>query len=769
MSAAVRMKGELELGALEETVSEIVRRHEVLRTSFRSDRGRPEQVITSATPLIFPVVDLSELDKSDLEAEAQRLASQESQRLFDLTEAPMLRVSLLQLSNQDHIAILCTHHIASDGWSMGVLIRELAVLYQAFSVGEPSTLAELPIQYVDYAVWQREWLQGEVLEKQLAYWKERLSPKPTLLRLPMDRPRPAAPSYRSATRSFTISTELHEALKALTHQEGVTLFMTLVAAFKVLLYRYTGQSDIVIGADSANRNRADTEGLIGFFINILILRTFLSDNISFRELLGRVREVALGAYEHQDLPLEKLVEELRPERDLSPTPLFQALFVFQNTPQEMLELPGLALSSIAADHHTSKFDLAFFVGERQGSLAGTWRYNTELFDSNTIDRMSSHFQSLLESIVARPDAPLAGLEMVFEADKQQRAAAREKREAANLKRLKSVKRKSLSLPEGDLIKTAAISSGEPSPLVIEPRLSNLDLADWAKSNREFIETKLLEHGAIFFRNFDVDGVARFERFAKSISHELFGDYGDLPRAGVGGRVYGSTPYPRDQAILFHNESAHMRRWPMKIWFFCIKAAEQGGETPIVDCRRVYKLLDPKVRDVFARKGLMYVRNYVDGLDVSWQSFFRTTDKAVVEEACRNAVIDFEWKDDGRLRTSEIRQAVANHPRTGEPIFFNQIQLHHVSCLDPKVRESMSRMFAEQDLPRNVYYGDGSRIDDSVIDEVRDVYQRAANHIPWQEGDVLMLDNMLVGHGRNPFVGERKIVVAMAEMICKEDL
>jgi alpha-ketoglutarate-dependent taurine dioxygenase len=545
--------------------------------------------------------------------------------------------------------------------------------------------------------------------------------------------------------------------------------MTLLAALQTLLYRYTNQEDIVVGTDLANRTQVETEALIGFFVNILVLRTDMRGNPTFRQLLDRVREVTLKAYAHQDLPFDKLVEELRPDRSLNQTPLFQVLFVMQNMPMPALELGGLTLTPLELDSGIAKFDLVLFVGETEQGIAGTWKYNTDLFDAAAIEQMSSRFETLLNSIVAQPETRLNNLEILTEAEKEQQAMQEVKREKLNFSKFKSVKPKVVTLPDGELIKTEFLQPGELFPLVIKPAASDVDLIDWAKNNRTSIETKLQQHGAILFRGFTEPLVSTFEQFALGICPELFSEYGDLPREGIGGKVYGSTPYPADQTIFFHNESSHLHRWPMKIWFFCVQPAQSGGETPIVDCRKVYQLLDPKLREKLAQKQLMYVRNYTDGLDVSWQEFFKTAHKTEVEQYCRQAGIEFEWKDGNKLRTRKRRPAIAKHPKTGEMVFFNQLPLHHISCLDPAVRNSLLSVFGEGNLPRNVYYGDGSPIEDSVMAEIQAVYQQATISFPWQAGDILMLDNMLAAHSRNPFVGPRKIVVAMGEMIGEAEI
>ncbi|MBG1243498.1 non-ribosomal peptide synthetase [Nostoc sp. NZL] len=771
---AVRLTGRLNIAALAQSLNEIVQRHEALRTAFTTVDGQPVQVITPVLRLSLPIVDLrsrsvsfrESLPSNTQQIEIEHFATEELQRPFNLAEGPLLRVMLLELDKDEHVLLFTIHHIVSDAWSLGLLVQEAATLYEAFNRGQSSPLPELPIQYADFAYWQQQWLVGEVLEKQLSYWQRHLSGAPNMLKLPMARPRPTVQTFGVGSTNFVIPKALTEEIKTLSRQEGVTLFMILLATLQTLLSRYTHQEDIVVGTDVANRNRSNTEQLIGFFVNLLVLRTDLSGNPSFRELLGRVREVALGAYAHQDLPFAKLVDALQPERKLGHTPLFQILFVLQNTPNPTVELSELTLTPMEINTGMARFDLALFVTETEQGLIGTWKYSTDLFDADSITRMSGHFETLLKNIVAQPDTRINSLEMLTEPEKKHQSLEQKQRQAAKLSKFKTVKPKAVSLPSGELIKTDFLQPENTLPLVIQPDAADIELADWAKSHRDFIETQLLKHGAILFRNFNINSVSEFENVAGAICPNLFGEYGDLPREGVGGKVYGSTPYPNDKAILFHNESSHLQQWPMKIWFFCVQPAQLGGETPIVDCRKIYQLLNPKLRERFADKKLMYVRNFTEGLDVSWQEFFRTTEKAVVEDYCRQAGMDFEWSDNS-LRTRSYRQAIAKHPRTDELVFFNQLQLHHISYLDSEIQNSLLSLFGEQRLPRHVYYGDGSPIEESVIQEISEIYQQSQVSFAWQKGDIIMLDNMLAAHGRNPFVGSRKIVVAMGEMIICE--
>jgi amino acid adenylation domain-containing protein len=766
--AAFRIAGSLDAAALERSLDEIVDRHEVLRTTFAAVDGVPAQVIAGKRSFKMRTTDLSQMPAVEREAEIRRLLREEVARPFDLSADLMLRAALLKLGPEEEILILVTHHIASDGWSMGVLLRELAALYEAFSAGRPSPLAPLPIQYADFAVWQRCWLQGEVLERQLSFWTRQLQGAPRALELVTDRLRPAVQSYRGAAQSFALPKALSDEIKALSHRQGATLFMTLLASFSALLGRLTDRNDIVVGIDVANRNRIETEDLIGFFVNLLPIRADLSGNPAFTALLKRIRDVAMNAYAHQDLPFDKLVEELKPERDMSRHPLVQAVFVLQNLPARAPQISGLALSPLEVGRETAKFDLTLFTEEKEQGLVATWVYNSDLFDDSTIARLASRFETLLSGIVARPDAPLKALGAASEAERSRRAAAEKTRHESNLDRFRKIMPKAIDLSRLSLVETDDLAPGKTLPLLVRPALDDVDIVEWAKRNTEFIEGRLLERGALLFRGFGVSSVSQFENFASAICAELFGEYEDLPRVGRAGKVYESTPYPPEESILFHNESSHMHRWPMKQWFFCVEAARRGGETPLADCRKVYRLIDREILRRFAEKKIMYVRNFSDQRPPGWQEFFKTTDKSAVESYCRAAGMDFAWRANHGLRIRHVSSAAQKHPKTGEMVWFNQLQHWHLACLPLATRESLTALFAAEDLPRNCGYGDGSPIEDSAMEEIGAAYRRAAASFPWQPGDILMVDNMLTAHARNPFEGPRRIVVAMAEMIGKRD-
>ena len=417
IAGALELNGSLDAAALEASLREVVLRHEALRTTFHEVDGQPVQRVESKFSFELQRVDLSSLEAAEREVELKRQAQAEALRPFSLHQAPLLRAKLVKLSAQRQVLLISMHHIASDGWSVGVLAHEVGELYEARKEGRPSRLLPLAVQYVDFTAWQRASLQGEPLEGLLKYWRAQLQGMSPVLELPTDRPRPAVQRFRGAQARVQIGAELTRALETLGQEEGATLFMTVLAAYQAVLGRYAQQTDVAVGTPIANRTRAEVAPMIGFFVNTLVMRGDLSGRPSFRELLRRTREVALGAFAHQDLPFEKLVEDLRPERSLSRSALFQVMFVLQ-PPQEALRLKGLELSLLEQDFGTAKFDLTLTLGKAGGGLSGTLEYATDLFDAQTAQRLVGHLQMLLQGVVSRPDVPLDGLELMPPAEWQ---------------------------------------------------------------------------------------------------------------------------------------------------------------------------------------------------------------------------------------------------------------------------------------------------------------------------------------------------------------
>jgi amino acid adenylation domain-containing protein len=416
---AIGMKGDLNKEALERSINEVINRHETLRTSFDDEGGALRQVIRGEAGLTIKVEQLEAGTREQMRKQAEEEASREAGRGFDLSKWPLMRLRLLRVDEQEHILLIVMHHIISDGWSMGVMMRELGRIYDCYSRGEEHDLEELEIQYADYAAWQKEWLEGGELEKQMGYWREQMKGAPPVLEIPTDYARQAEQSYNGRGEQVVIGRETTRKLKELSRREDVTMFMSLLTAFGVLLSRYSNQKEVVVGTPMANRSRAEVEGLIGFFVNTLVMRVAVDGQESYRELLKKVKGVGLGAYANQDVPFEKLIEELQPERDLSHSPLFQVMLALQNQPADELKLRDLKLEALPFEYETSKFDMTLSLTEGNERIKGAIRYKTDLFKKETIQRMARHFERLVESVVEDPDGSVSQLEMVGPAEKHQ--------------------------------------------------------------------------------------------------------------------------------------------------------------------------------------------------------------------------------------------------------------------------------------------------------------------------------------------------------------
>jgi alpha-ketoglutarate-dependent taurine dioxygenase len=691
-----------------------------------------------------------------------------------------VRARLLRLGPQRHVLIWVVHHIAFDGGSVALFAREFVAIYSALRAGRAPRLPPLPVQYADYATWHRRRLDGGLLASQASFWRDYLRDAPSVSTLPADFARPKSASLSGDVVRVELSPTLAASLTQLARQHDATLFTVLSAAFLILLHRLSGTEDVVLGTDVAGRNRRELEDLIGFFVNVVPLRSRLALDTSFTEWLGKVRQNVLAAFEHQDTPFDQIVNLLSVPRDRTRNPLVQVLFVLQNLPEAHFDLPGLDIALEPLPPTQSKFDLAVFVsataeataaggglGAERGMVA-EWHYATALYRRETIEQAARAWRSLLEQVVQTPQRLLR--DFVFPPVRSIEKA-HEKVRAEAISRVTSGKLDRLGrIAAGQSAKKRHRSGSRPAfPLEIQAPEAQVDAPAWARSQRDLIETQLCRHAAVLFRNFPLRTPEEFEAFAEAIEPELYGEYGDLPRKGAGRNIYQSTPYPERQMILFHNESAHLPRWPRKQLFFCELPSRVGGATPIVDCREVYRRLPAPLAEEFHRKELLYVRTFTERLDVSWQDFFRTTRREDVEAQLARGGTECRWLEGGVLQTRTRCPAVIAHPVTGEASFFNQIQLHHVSCLEAEVREHLLTAVGLERMPRHVYYGDGTPIEDETMALIGRIYEECAVRFDWGQGDVILLDNMLAAHARDPYEGPRRIVVAMGAMFDRSAL
>ena len=762
----MRLSGPLNVDALQAAFRAIVSRHEVLRTRIGSVDGGAIPALNDNWEFEIRLFDLRNLPEETRDGEARKIIRAKVRQPFNIAQDLILRAVLIRTHDEQHYLLVLTHHIAWDVSSRVVLYQELGFAYKAALNSAPAQLRELRIQYSDFASWQRKQLQGEVFQGHAAYWREQLGSAAHVLDLPTDHPRKTSLTSRGAKHFFSLSPALVDQAKALSREQNGTLFMTLLAGFVAFLNGFTGQNDISIGSPMAGRNFPELEDLIGYFINTTVLRFEVSPETTFRKLVEQSRKVTLGAHAHT-LPFEKLVEIVRPKRDPSRMALVQVNFRVQSGEAPKLALPGIKVEPMFEfiDTGTAKFDLALELAP-DGSKDSFFEYNSDLFDASTITSVVGEFEQALAAVLQQPDVPLGSVSALGQLRRRNRPMENVA-EKPKMKSLKDFKRKAVDLSQ-PTVNTTQLRPDQKLPLIVTPAVENMDLAEWASNNRDFISEKVLEHGAVLFRGFNLPTPSDFERAAASICKELYSEYGDLPREGVAGKIYKSTPYPADKMILYHNESSHLSSWPTRINFFCALPAKEGGATPVADCREVAKVMDPEILRTFEEKGLKYVRNFSPGLDVSWQQFFHTDDRSVVEKQCEEAGMTCEWTANDGLRVGQKCVAVTRHPKTGEKIFFNQVQLHHVYCLDQETRDSMLKIFKREDLPRHVYYGDGTEIPDSVMEHVGEVYEKCAVRFQWQKGDMISVDNMMVCHARDPHVGDRKICVAMGPLISAKD-
>ncbi|RZT39147.1 condensation domain-containing protein [Cupriavidus agavae] len=781
MAGGLRLTGTLNVQALHASLNAVVAHHEILRTGYPADaNGSPVASIVPALAIDMPNHDLSALSPIRRDAALQELAEGQAREPFDLAQPPLLRARLVRLTETEYVLLVTLHHIVGDGWSIGILLDALATGYNAARAGLPVTFVPLPIQYVDYAAHQLAESSGSRSQADAGYWRTALHGAPRLPTLPTPKRRPPVATSAGAACHADLPAALLAQVDALAHRHGATRYMVLLAAFHLLLHRASDARDQLVGIDVAGRTRRELEGLIGFFVNVLPLRAELRPEMAFGELLDQIRTRTLAAFDHQSLPFDRIVEAAGVPRERAWHPLVQVLFVLHNTPAAVRPFDDLAADRLPAPVHAAKFDLAVFLDPHANGLRAEWIYATTLFPHATVQRLADTYGAVLAQAVADAARPLSGFDLpaglcdpVTETPAMTTAQVSSPSKLDKLARLGKLARQPQRAAEPAAavppVRTSFLSPDRTFPIVIEPATPDLDPVAWALGHRDEIEATLCRHGGILLRGFGLRTPQEFEAFAESIEPGLYGAYGDLPKKEGGRNTYRSTPYPEREMILYHNESAHLSRWPRKQWFFCELPSPVGGATPIVDCREMYRRLPADLAAQFEARGLRYVRTFNDKLDVSWRDFFKTDSRAEVEARLSASGTEYAWLDADTLQTRERCPAVIAHPVTGERSFFNQVQLHHTACLDPEVRRDLLDIVGPDRMPRQVTFGDGTPIGDEVMALIGSLYEACAVRFDWRQGDVVMLDNMLAAHARDPFEGPRKIVVAMGDMFERRDL
>ncbi|SDO97651.1 Acyl transferase domain-containing protein [Rhodoferax sp. OV413] len=770
MSAGLALHGELNVDVLRAAIDAIVARHEVLRTLFaEDDEGEPVAVIRPCVHLDVPLIEIDEASTTTRERRYATLFDELVRMPFALAEGPLIKATIVRLGEHEHVLVLVVHHIVFDGWSIAVFARELGEFYERALRGQLLQLTPLPVQYVDYAAWYDRALASETFAPKAGFWRTYLRNAPQVSTLKPDHQRPAMASHAGNSVQLVLSPILSQALATLARESDTSLFTLLLSSFFLFFHQASGADDIVIGTDVAGRGHPDLEQLLGFFVNVVPVRSRMVDRqAGFSQWLAQTKQQTLAAMDHQDVPFDQIVELSGAQRARDRNPLVQVLFVLQNTPEIRFSIEGAEVEVLPQQMNESKFDLAVFAREQAGVLTVEWVYATDLYQRETVEKFTASWHALLERIVAIPGQAVDALAPTKTQERITMNTAKSTGAKSKLDKLGKIGKAGLGgVPPRAAVRPAVQTSflkpGADFPIVLQATTDDLDTVAWARSQADYIEMLVAKHGGILFRNFGLRTPQDFEAFAEAIEPELYGSYGDLPKKEGGKKTYRSTPYPEQQMILFHNESSHLDRWPRKQWFFCEMPSPVGGATPIVDCREMLRRLPVDMVAEFERKELLYVRTFTPGLDVSWQDFYKTNRREDVEARLVAAGITWRWLDNDTLQTRTRCPAVIRHPLTGEKVFFNQIQLHHVACLEGQVREDLLAMGGIDRLPRHVMYGDGSPISDETMAFVGRVYEECAVRFNWQQGDIVMLDNMLAAHARDPYEGPRKIVVAMGAM------
>ncbi len=772
---ALELSGPLDPRDIEAALNQVVQRHEVLRTWFDSHGGQGRQVIEPELQLTLVTSDIAD------DAAVTDALQAEKNHTFDLRRAPLLRARLLRRNATSHLLVLTCHHIVFDGWSVGILARDFAAAYRNQRAGAPP-LPENTWHYADFAVWQQSILRGAELTQRRQFWQKHLTGLPIQLPLTADFATVDTGDSTGAADRHRLAPASTHALHDFCRRRQVTPFAALLGVFRVWLAHHCGVLDFAVGSPDAGRTHGAFEDVIGFFVDQMVLRTPLTPTQTFADLARAERDGFLAA-QNQNLPFDMLVELSGHPRDSGRNPLTQVQFNMHHQQLTQLDLPGLTAQPREVDTVHARFPLALHAAVEDDKLELSLVYRRAWFAPATITTWLTEIAELVAHAVADDSQTVAELTQKLQQRRDAAQAPSADRAAASLRGLRGRRpargeagpalrgrRRGVQISGDQLVTEQNLFPNGGPGLVLTPNHLPFDLNAWVAAQRDALQTKLQAHGALLLRGFNVAGEADLEELVQRWCPSGPADYafGSTPRSRLHGRIYTSTDYPADQMIPLHGENAYTNRWPMKVFFHCVQAAEVGGETPIADMRAVYQALDPAVRERFTQRKLMYVRNFSE-LAVSWQEAFQSDHREAVATWCNDNGIDFTWQDEHRLQTRQICDAVQRHPHGGDWLWFNQAHLFHVSALPEQVQRDLLAEMTPWQLPRNVFYGDGGEIEPETLAAIRATLAEHTRAFTWQPGDVLVLDNMRCAHGRNPFQGARKIVVGMAEAVRADQL